>query len=365
MNTRTSNDGEPIGITMHSPEGKILSQLANVVGHPVTLERTVMKTMEASEQPVRGSAMLRRLIIGALLVLFAFRLVPSSAAVEPETQTGGKNPITASSADVSSDGSEQIIGVPALLQPIQGENEADKLKRIAQFIRDNKPQRFLPNKAGSQESQLAFCSQFLDDLLQMRNVEAIEPDFVSGPDDEIAWNEITDKLSLKHCEEVEHESFVPGDVNPRSYLRGSNGFNYASDIGGPPYRFYRIQLVPGKQAKYPVLYYNSREGGSSHTGFAVLDLAKCEITNEISANSEIPRSVPARRLPGASFIGIGRNILVKYKGQVLALLLAYRSASTVSSRYRLQLRGFGIQGSIGPECSWLYSTNPKALRLGR
>jgi hypothetical protein len=172
----------------------------------------------------------------------------------------------------------------------------------------------------------------------MRNIEAIEPDFVTGSDGPEAWNEVTDKLNLRHCEDIEPHSIVPPGANPDAYMRrGIYEFNYVFEIGGPPYRFYNIQLVPDRKRKYPVLYSDTLP----YTGFALLDLKKCKIKTEAYGQSEMSREYE-----------IGRNVLVRYKGQVLALLLAYSSANY----YRLDLyNNLSISGTKEYEwCPWVY-----------
>jgi hypothetical protein len=264
-------------------------------------------------------------------------------AEEQKVKTDGQTPVTTGSSDGGKEGSKQTFEVPYLLRLVPGESEADKLKRMAQFIKENRPRSLRGFKGIPRlvpKWQCAFCRQFMEDLVQMRNIEAIEPDFVTGSDEPEAWNEVTDKLNLKHCEDIDQSttSIVPGDANPELYYRGGYGFNYISDIGGPPYRFYNIQLVPGKKTKYPVIYSDS----SRHSGFTVLDLKKCEIEGEVPANSEKSREYE-----------IGRNVLVRYKREVFALLLAYSSRDS----YRLDLYGMGTERFVS--CPWHYYGNAR------
>jgi len=241
-----------------------------------------------------------------------------------------------------------VVEVPDLLRAIQGESETDKFNRMVQFIKKTNPKPFIGSPAAPRP-ELPFCRQFMDDLISMRQVKAIEADFVTGYDKEVAEKEVTEKLNLKHCEDIEHYSIIPPDANPMLYRRGTLGFNYVSELGGPPYRIYRIQLGPDKKSKYPILYYNAPEFfdkkygtlSSGHTGFARLDLKKCEIDDEKGASSEISTSFQ-----------IGRNVLVRYKGNVFAFTLDYdRRYPTSYSRLELRRLGIPITKGVG-DCLW-------------
>jgi hypothetical protein len=170
---------------------------------------------------------------------------------------------------------------------------------------------------------------------------SIEPDFVTGSNEDSAEKEVADRLHLKHCEHVEMHSIVPLGVNPLAYTRrGIYEFNDVSDIGGPPYRFYNIQLAPGKQRKYPVLY-----SDSPYTGFMLLNLKKCKIEADTYGQSEMSPEYE-----------IGRNVLVRYKGQVFALVPAY------SPRDFYELNLFGLitpRSKAWVSCPWDYYGNPK------
>jgi hypothetical protein len=189
--------------------------------------------------------MLRKLIIRTVFLVLTLMVVSLVAAANQGAVTDERTPVTTGSSDVGKDGSKQTLEVPALLRPIPGETEADKLERMAQFIKENRPQHLIPKReipegGTAPKSQLPFCVQFMEDLIQMRSIEAIEPDFVTG-----SHKEVEDKLKLKHCEDIKHHSVLPPGENPQSWARGIIGFKLISDIGGPPYRFYNIQLDPG------------------------------------------------------------------------------------------------------------------------
>ncbi len=62
------------------------------------------------------------------------------AAEDQGTKADEKSSVTTGSADVAKNGSKQTLEVPPLLRSIPGEQEADKLKRMAQFIKENRPQ---------------------------------------------------------------------------------------------------------------------------------------------------------------------------------------------------------------------------------
>ncbi len=178
---------------------------------------------------------LHRLIIGTVFLALTLNVAPSMAAEEQGAKAAGKASVSTSSSGVGTKGSAPTLEVPSLLRLVPRESEADKLKGMAQFIKENRPRFFVNTFLKSPKSRAAFCGRFLEDLIQMRDIEAIEPDFVTGSE-----VEVQDKLKLKHCADLEFQSIVPPGVNPDLYLRKSYGFNYVSDIGGPPYRFYNI-----------------------------------------------------------------------------------------------------------------------------
>lgn len=240
-----------------------------------------------------------------------------------------------------------VVETPDLLRAIPGESETDKFNRMVQFIKETNPKPFIGSPAAP-KLEPPFCKQFMDDLFNMRDVKAIEPDFITGYDEETAEKEVTEKLNLKHCDALDHYSIIPPDANPMLYRRGTLGFNYVSELGGPPYRFYFIQLSLDKKIKYPVLYYNSHEG-AQHTGFARLDLKKCEIEDEKGARSEISTSFQ-----------IGRNVLVRYKGKIFAFTLDYdRRYPTSYSRLELQRFDIPITKGVG-KCLWTIIQDYKA-----
>jgi hypothetical protein len=277
--------------------------------------------------------------LGLWVMLMVWLVSASQTAAEEQgAKAAAKVPVTASSSAVGKNGSKQILAVPSLLRTISNESEKDKLTRMVQFIKETRPKPFVGSSAAPKPEPL-FCKQFMDDLISKHQVKAIEPDFVTGYDEEAAEKEVTEKLNLKHCEDIEHYSIIPPDANPMLYRRGTLGFNYVSELGGAPYRLYLMQLPPGKKTKYPVLYYNSHEG-AQHTGFARLDLKKCEIEDEKGARSEISTSFQ-----------IGRNVLVKYKRQVFAFTLDYGKDS---GSYRLDLFRMSIPITKGFICHWSY-----------
>jgi hypothetical protein len=283
--------------------------------------------------------MIRKLIF--ILAVLVLNLAMASISIaDMGNVKATKNASVASSAPSNERNNiSQVVDIPPLLRSIPNESETDKLKRMVQFIKNTSP-TLLPNKHRSQ----THCNRFMDDLINMRVIKAIEPDFISESEEEV-----TDKHRLKHCEDIEPYSIIPPDVNPSLYMRGSYGFNNVSDLGGPPYRIYKVQLMPGIKAKHYILYYNAIEFfdekygmlSYAHTGFARIDVKKCEIKDEKSARSEI-----------STLYEIGRNVLLKYKGQIFTLTIDY---GVKSISYRLELQRFGIPITKGIDnCLWTY-----------
>jgi hypothetical protein len=291
--------------------------------------------MKTQTEYLRGNKFYKLALVMMVLVFCFIDVLV--LATEKDTNVNTNTSALSSNKEVIS----QVLEVPNLLQPAVAESEKAKLHRLAQVIKEKKPQLF---KTNVPPKTIAFCIKFMEDLLTTQNIEAIEPDFVTESEDEV-----TKKLTLQHCEDVEHGSIISPDANPMLYSRGSLGFNFVSELGGPPYRFYKIQLLQSKKAKYPILYYNSHEG-AEHTGFARLDLKKCEIMDEAQARSEISTSFQ-----------FGRNVLVKYKGQIFALTLDYDRRYPISYS-PLELKHFDIPITKGIDnCSWPIIRDDKVI----
>jgi hypothetical protein len=236
----------------------------------------------------------------------------------------------ASLTDAQTQPAEQEVTLPRVVQSVPGESEADGLDKIVNLLKQNEFRL-------SSSSPTEYCSRFMDSLLSTHQVRAVEPIFVTESDEEV-----TEKLNLKHCAAMQHPTIIPPDVNPSLYLRGSYGFNFVADLGGPPYRLYEVRMGK-KRRKHIILYYNSREGWGGYTGFARLDLKKCLIITEISGHSEVPNPYE-----------VGRNILVSYNRQLFVILLSYNPDGPV-----FELRSERLNRHYDPNaCSWTYCASP-------
>jgi hypothetical protein len=119
--------------------------------------------------------MRRKVIAGTAIFVLTFLVVSLVAAAEDlGAKAAKKTAAPTSTSDVGKKVPKPIIKVPPLLRLRPGETEADKLKGMVQFIKENRPYRLGGCKQPVPKWQCAFCRQFMEDLLHMRNIHAIE-----------------------------------------------------------------------------------------------------------------------------------------------------------------------------------------------
>jgi hypothetical protein len=140
------------------------------------------------------------------------------------------------------------------------------------------------------------CDQIMKDFLANKNFKAIEP--------VVRADSINDPRMAKwrQCEEYG--------------LGGENVFKSLDLLGGPPYRYYRIEL-DGNEENGPedMIYHNKCEGETSirfcmisKNGYTWVDLSNCMIKDGFSVTGALESHSDADFL----------NALVYYKGKLWA-----------------------------------------------
>lgn len=177
-------------------------------------------------------------------------------------------------------------------ETMQFDSEAKKLEFIRQTLKKEKYLR-------SDEYNAPRCKQIMKDFLANKNFKAIEP-FVRA-------NSIDDPrmAKWKQCEEYG--------------LGGENVFKSLDLLGGPPYRWYRIELDGNKEnGPEDMIYHNKCEREASikfcmisKTGYTWVDLSNCEIKNGFTVTGALERR---HSHPNAVFL----NTLAYYKSELWA-----------------------------------------------
>lgn len=177
-------------------------------------------------------------------------------------------------------------------ETIQFDSEAKKLEFVRQMLLKEKYLRSGVDKS------VPHCEQMMKDLLAGKNFKAIEPDVRADS---------ADDPRLAKWKKCEDERISP------------HGFHYLSDLGGPPYRYYKIELDGNKKnGPEDMIYYNmykkkineQREAKFGRTGYSWVD--GCEVKNTFTIIGVLERRP---RKPNAVYL----NALVYYKDQLWAM----------------------------------------------
>jgi uncharacterized protein YecT (DUF1311 family) len=203
-------------------------------------------------------------------------------------------------------------------------NEADKL-------------RFMRKIAGQQEFRSPkyppnseFCQQFLKDFSTSNDlVQAVEPDVKTN-------DEQDPRLDKWHqCENSEQKA---EDIPEYRYL---------SLLGGPPYRYYRIDIDGNAEnGKEDVIYTETYKpgthwAGTGETGYGWIDLKACIAKGGASVDAQYP---PKPLPPDIYHL----NTVVKYRGNYLAVDLY-----PIGAAYSLNVDSFDIKKNAhGYACLW-------------
>jgi hypothetical protein len=174
------------------------------------------------------------------------------------------------------------------------DSEAKKLEFVRQMLAKEKYLR------PGGDKPVPHCELMMKDLLTGKNFKAIEPDVRADS---------VDDPRLAKWKKCEDEMISP------------LGFHSLNDLGGPPYRYYKIELDGNKDnGPEDIIYYNmyktkingQRETLFGRTGYAWVD--GCEI--KYSKVFHIAGALEGwSRKPNAVYL----NTLVYYKGQLWAM----------------------------------------------
>jgi hypothetical protein len=153
------------------------------------------------------------------------------------------------------------MGAPGLhaWESHQFANETEKLKAIQEVVRT------LALREPYAQDQ--FCAAFIEDFRAGRNIAAIEP---------VARADSYDDPGIakwRRCDDATQDDMRTDDPNKLGY----NGIGL---FGGPPFRYYRIE-IDGNPHDGPedLLYHESVKRGSGYgrTGYTWVDLEGCAI----------------------------------------------------------------------------------------
>jgi hypothetical protein len=170
-------------------------------------------------------------------------------------------------------------------ETMQFDSEAKKLEFVRQMLLKEK---YLRPSKGSSEPH---CELMMKDFLAGESFKAIEPDVRADSADD------PHLAKWKKCEE---ETISP------------HGFHWLSDRGGPPYRYYKIELDENKEnGPEDILYYNmSKDIPRSTTGYVWVD--GCERKRTFAIIGALQNWSDK---PNAVYL----NALVYYKDQLWAM----------------------------------------------
>ena len=171
------------------------------------------------------------------------------------------------------------------------DSEAKKLKFIRQMLSKEK------NIWMMNEQYYPQCKGRMQDLLVGKDLTAVEPDVRADSEDDLRLEK------WKQCHNRDLRSNFPDIAN-------KNFFVTLSQLGAPPYRYYHIELDDNPQnGLEDMIYYEYSEDLDSHTGYAWVDINRCEIKTIHIVTSASSNSSPK---PHAVYL----NTIVYYKGAI-------------------------------------------------
>jgi hypothetical protein len=205
-------------------------------------------------------------------------------------------------------------------------NEVDKLKFMQDIVKQHSFQYapFLPRSE--------FCEQFMNDFLANTNVLPVEPNVQTNDEND-------PRLAKWHrCENAEEK---PADVETYEYL---------SELGGPPYRYYQIDLDGNaKNGAEDVIYTEiykegDKRAGTGHTGYHWIDLATCTGKGGAPVDAQFPTKPLPPRIYHLSMV-------VKYHDHYVAVELY-----PIGETYHFRTDAFDPQlNHHGYYCPWTES----------
>lgn len=199
--------------------------------------------------------------------------------------------------------------------------EADKLVFMRKLVNE---QKFVPPRPEQSFESSEYCQQFFKDFANGAGVEAVEPT--------ARINDANDPRLEKWNHTCENEGSAAED-----------SFDSLWGIGGPPYRYYRIDIDGNpKNGKEDVFYTDFRkvEGGViGHNGYFWIDLKRCVV-----AGVGIPTSSHGLEILSPNTYDL--SLLVKYRGEYLAVGLSPYTPDRYEPRRDIYY-DFGLM-DIGP-----------------
>ncbi len=178
-------------------------------------------------------------------------------------------------------------------ETMQFDSEAKKLEFIRQTLKKEKYLR-------SNEDNAPHCKQIMKDFLANKNFKAIEP---------VVRADSVDDPRMAKWRQCEGKDYHDYKVDPQRF------FDWLDSLGDPPYRYYRIELDGNKEnGPEDMIYYNqpSDRMKSGSTGYAWIDLSKCEIKDGFPITGAL---TGRSSKPDAIYL----NALAYYKGELWAV----------------------------------------------
>lgn len=204
------------------------------------------------------------------------------------------------------------------------EKEADKLKVMQDIVR-RQGQAFSFSPPYMKEPD--YCSEFMKDFIAGRNFVAIEPDFQSNDKDDPRF------ARFNRC--LENHPERPA---------GEGDFYVIGILGGPPYRYYHIDVDGNPETgKEDVVYSEWEDGRVGSTGYSWIDARECTVRGGTSMYMGAWQNVPRHlyRL----------NTIVLYKGIPMSLEIHPTYWDTEPAKYSFDaMRFMRDKGQVS--CGW-------------
>jgi hypothetical protein len=201
--------------------------------------------------------------------------------------------------------------------------EMAKLKRIQAIATETKFVAVTPAQEPS------YCSALLRDLSAGNDVVPVEPDVRS----DLAEDPRLDKW--RRCDGASPEEMRTNDP--------ALGFNLFASLGGPPFRYYRIDIdgEPGG-GKEDVLYHELTRGDlkTGSTAYTWVDLRSCAIR----------ASIPLRRFDRTPRNLRPADLIVRYKGEYVVVDMYTNSIHSDVPDYRMN--AYRLNGRPPRACGW-------------
>ena len=233
-----------------------------------------------------------------------------------------------------------VVAMPVSAQESHPQmSTAEKLTAIQGVLRSH---RFA---ASTQPRGPNLCAALIRDFTTVRNIRAIEPVVVATSKGDPALKK------WRQCDDASIYEMKTDDV-------GKDGYSGLWGLGGPPYRYYRLE-VDGNPKNGPedVLYHETfrdetgRPLGYGSSAYSWVDLEGCAMRGQFgvpwitSWNETYPSNLLRIHAP------------VTRKGEAYLLELYTYSDDPTGSRYRFKVTPFNTRNFRKAYCSWEETTN--------